>query len=160
MSYIYDDDDDDVDDDDGGGDGGGLTLAHFPQILPVVTTQAVTKMHARWEKTTKYEVVRTAVPVGKANRRCERAVVHHPASLATEITPGTYPWWYMHTRKTGKRNTKRGKKKKKKDGKKGKQKKKREKKRSEHALRAKKAESRGQGCCLLVRSVRPCGMSS
>ena len=52
-----------------------LTLARLPEILPVVTKQAVTnkKMQSQWEKTasTWYEIVRKAVPVGKGNGTIE-----------------------------------------------------------------------------------------
>ena len=54
------DDDDDGDDDDGDD---GLTLAHSPEILAVVTETGCNNENAsRWEKTSEYEIVRTAVP--------------------------------------------------------------------------------------------------
>ena len=56
TNRTYGDDDDDDDDDDD-----VLTLARFPEILPVVTKQAVTKMHLDGRKQTKHEVLRTPV---------------------------------------------------------------------------------------------------
>ena len=44
-----DDDDEDEDDDD------ALTLAHFPELVPVVTKLAVTKMHIYGRKQTRTE---------------------------------------------------------------------------------------------------------
>lgn len=42
-----------------------LTIIIFPEILSVITKHAVTKLPSRWEKTNKYEIVRTSVPVRK-----------------------------------------------------------------------------------------------
>ena len=44
-----------------------LTLAHFHETLLVETKQAVNKNASRWEKISKYRILRTAAPVREGN---------------------------------------------------------------------------------------------
>ena len=130
----------------------------WPQLL---MKQAVTKMHLWGRKRTTTAVVRAAVSylVHHASprwKRSQRAVVYHPASLETkwhkEHIHGTYCMYHTleKERKEEKKTQRRLKKQNWKKGKK--QSKRTRKKRSKRALLA-RIESRGQGCCLLVRLV-------
>ena len=82
----YDDDDDDDDDDDF-----TLLIAHFREILPVVT-----KMHLDARKQAKYEMVRPAVPY-QSVRETVLARCGIPSRITcNRITPDICTCIYIH----------------------------------------------------------------
>ena len=75
-----------------------LLIARFPEILPVVTKQAVTKMHleGRKQTSTKYEIVGTAVSYQSVRKTVVVSGCGIPPRInCKQMTPGTYPWYSL-----------------------------------------------------------------
>ena len=137
LGSSSDDDGDDV-----------LTLALISlKSRPWSQRQGSTR-NSRWKKTSKYK---TTVYMHRSR------TITQPNGMPSRITcnqtiPGAcHPWYFNYTRK--KRRTDEGKTKENKKRKERKTKRKENRNQNKHALKGAGRVLRGQGCCLLVRSV-------
>ena len=84
-----------------------LLIAHFPEILPVVTKPGCSKNAPQWEKTNRHEMVRTAVPYQFVRETVLTSWDIPSPITCNQLTPGTYPWRYMYTRRKKKKDEER-----------------------------------------------------